>query len=69
MGPPETDHGTEGLLAQWPEAAGRAYVLSRDNKDIADPIGGTPEMYRRCADQIDVLLENWVGELVRQGGL
>lgn len=59
----------EGVLAQWPEAAGRVFVLSRDNKDITDPIGGTPEMYRRCSDQIDSLLECWVGELIRQGGL
>lgn len=58
----------EGLLAQWPEAAGRAFVLSRDNKDIADPIGGSPEMYKRCADQIDNLLSSWVDELAHQGG-
>jgi protein-tyrosine phosphatase len=59
----------EGLLAQWPEAAGRAFVLSRDHKDIADPIGGPPEMYRRCADQIDAILESWVNELAAQVGL
>lgn len=58
----------EAVLAQWPEAAGRVFVLSQDNKDIADPIGGSPEMYRRCADQIDTLLDSWVGELAGQVG-
>jgi protein-tyrosine phosphatase len=57
----------EGLLAQWPDAAGRVFVLSRDQKDIADPIGGPAETYRRCAEQIDAQLEGWVNELAGQG--
>ena len=59
----------EGVLAQWPEAAGRVFVLSRDQKDIADPIGGPAETYRRCAEQIDGQLEAWVNELEQQGML
>jgi tRNA threonylcarbamoyl adenosine modification protein (Sua5/YciO/YrdC/YwlC family) len=57
----------EGVLAQWPDAAGRVFVLSRDQKDIADPIGGPAETYRRCAEQIDAQLEGWVNELEVQG--
>jgi tRNA threonylcarbamoyl adenosine modification protein (Sua5/YciO/YrdC/YwlC family) len=42
----------EAILAQWPPAAGRTRMLSRDGSDIADPIGGTPERYRHCAEQL-----------------
>ncbi|MDX1963771.1 MAG: L-threonylcarbamoyladenylate synthase [Pirellulales bacterium] len=42
----------QAIVEQWPEAANRAAVLSLDARDIADPIGGPVEYYRRCADQI-----------------
>lgn len=51
------------IVARWPEAADRTFQLSRDNVNIADPIGGPPEVYRRCADQIDAQLARWVDEL------
>jgi protein-tyrosine-phosphatase len=41
------------LLAQWPQAAPRAELLSLDERDIADPIGGPAEQYERCAGQIE----------------
>jgi protein-tyrosine phosphatase len=50
----------DGIVAQWPAAASRTVLLSRDGADIADPIGGTSEMYRRCARQIDRQLELWL---------
>jgi protein-tyrosine-phosphatase len=40
------------LVTCWPEAAGRTSVLCRDGSDISDPIGGTEDDYRRCAEQI-----------------
>jgi tRNA threonylcarbamoyl adenosine modification protein (Sua5/YciO/YrdC/YwlC family) len=42
----------EAILAQWPSAAGRTLVLCGDGSDVADPIGGTPDRYRRCAEQL-----------------
>jgi protein-tyrosine phosphatase len=42
----------QAIVEQWPEAAARTAVLSTDARDIADPIGGPPEYYRRCAEQI-----------------
>lgn len=51
------------VLSQWPEAAGRVHLLDRDHADISDPIGGTAEEYRRCAEAIDSQLEAWVDEL------
>lgn len=53
----------DAILAQWPDAAARVHALSSDQTDIADPIGGPPELYQQCADEIDRLLEIRVREL------
>lgn len=52
-----------GLLAEWPEAADRTSLLSPDGLDVSDPIGGTTEHYRRCAQQIKKALESRIQEL------
>ena len=43
----------DAILSQWPGVAARTHVLNRDGTDLADPIGGPVEYYRRCAEQID----------------
>jgi protein-tyrosine phosphatase len=53
----------EAILTQWPEAAGRIELVSIDRSDIADPIGGPAELYRKCAQQIDEQLAKWVEQL------
>lgn len=53
----------EAILAQWPEAEPRIRLLCRDLRDVSDPIGGTPEVYRRCAEQIDEQLAGWMTEI------
>jgi tRNA threonylcarbamoyl adenosine modification protein (Sua5/YciO/YrdC/YwlC family) len=53
----------EALLTHWPDAEPRTHLLSRGRGEVADPIGGPIDLYRRCADQIDSYLESWVGEL------
>jgi len=50
----------EAILSQWPDAASRTHLISQSRGDVADPIGGPLELYRRCADQIDAYLENWL---------
>lgn len=50
----------DAILAQWPEARPRAFLLSGDCGDISDPIGGPAELYRRCAEQIDNHLAEWI---------
>ena len=50
----------EAILSQWPDAAPRTHLISQSRGDVADPIGGPIDLYRRCADQIDAYLENWV---------
>lgn len=50
----------EAILAQWPDARDRTFLVAGDRGDVSDPIGGPPELYRRCADQIDAHLAEWV---------
>jgi Putative translation factor (SUA5) len=53
----------DAILTHWPEAEPRTHVLSRGRGDVADPIGGPIDLYRRCAEQIDEYLASWVDEL------
>ncbi len=47
----------EAIVSQWPDAAERTMLLSPEGMDIADPIGGSLDRYRRCAQQIQRALE------------
>jgi tRNA threonylcarbamoyl adenosine modification protein (Sua5/YciO/YrdC/YwlC family) len=47
-----TQSHRQTIVAQWPDAAKRTFVLAADGGDIVDPIGGPKERYRHCADQI-----------------
>ncbi len=51
------------ILSHWPEAAVRTTLLSMDQADIADPIGGPKELYRRCAEQIQATLADRIKDL------
>ncbi len=53
----------EAIINHWPEAAPRTHVISRNRGDVADPIGGPADMYRKCAEQIDAYLAEWVAEI------
>jgi len=53
----------QAILDQWPEAGSRTFTLSLDNRDIADPIGGPVEYYRKCAAQITTELEQRLADL------
>jgi len=53
----------QAILDQWPEASSRTFTLSMDNRDIADPIGGPVEYYRKCAEQITTELEQRLRDL------
>ncbi len=52
----------DAISMQWPESADRTGVLCRDGSDVADPIGGSKELYSRCAAQIDEQLAGYVAE-------
>jgi protein-tyrosine phosphatase len=62
-----TRNHRDAIVSCYPQAASRTFVLSRGRTDVADPIGGPQELYRRCADQIDAYLAEWVSELDLDG--
>ena len=53
----------DAILAEWPGAAERTRLLSREGIDICDPIGGPVERYQRCAAQIQCELQSQLEEL------
>ncbi len=53
----------KALVSRWPEAAGRTALLCGGNIDVADPIGGPRELYRRCADQIRAAITKTIDDL------
>lgn len=53
----------DAILNHWPEAASRTFVISRNRGDVSDPIGGPSDLYRKCAEQIDAYLAEWVNEI------
>jgi protein-tyrosine phosphatase len=56
----------EAILAQWPFAGSRTYLLGGPSGDVSDPIGGTADVYRQCARQIDDFLKPWVDQVAAQ---
>jgi len=52
------------ILERYGELASRVEVLCRDGHDVSDPIGGTLDMYRSCAQQIKAELEQRIDEIV-----
>lgn len=61
-----TDRHRFVLLEARPDLSDRIHLLHRSGADIADPIGGTLEDYRWCAQQITENLQLWIDELFRK---
>lgn len=53
----------EAILGHWPEARNRTFIISNERGDVSDPIGGSAELYRRCAEQIDSYLAEWAAKV------
>jgi protein arginine phosphatase len=53
----------DAILEYWPDAEPRVHLISRGRGDVADPIGGPLELYRRCGEQLDGYLKEWTEEL------
>jgi len=51
------------ILEHFPDAEPRVHLISRGRGDVADPIGGPLDLYRRCAEQLDSFLQEWAAEL------
>jgi protein-tyrosine phosphatase len=52
------------LLAQYPEATERVALLRPDGGDVADPFGGSIEVYRRCAREIAASVRERLPEIM-----
>ena len=61
-----TDRHRRVLTDARPDLADRFHLLNRTGHDIADPIGGTLDDYRYCAQQICENLQLWIDELFRK---
>ena len=53
----------EAIVAQWPDAGERTWLLCSDGSDISDPIGGGLERYQHCAARIQTQLGTRLDEL------
>ncbi len=53
----------DAIVGHWPAASARTRLVRQDQSDVIDPIGGTLEVYRRCAEQINSELEVLVRDL------
>ncbi len=51
------------IVSQWPEAETKTFLLRHDGQDVADPIGGSEELYALCADQLDAQIPGWLDRL------
>ncbi len=60
---PMTRSHRQAILSQWPDAGRRTELLAVDQSDIPDPIGGPPEVYQRCAEQLRNEIEARVAKL------
>ena len=53
----------QAIVNHWPSLAGKVHVLCPEGHDVADPIGGSTEVYRSCAQEIDGYLATRVDEI------
>jgi protein-tyrosine phosphatase len=60
---PMTRSHKQAILSQWPESGPRTELLAVDQSDIVDPIGGPPEVYRKCAARLREELEARIAKL------
>ncbi len=51
------------IVAHWPDAASRTHLVRQDEGDVTDPIGGSIDIYRSCAEQINSEMQAYVSKL------
>ena len=58
-----TEGHRNAILRRWPDSSPRIHTLRPDGKDIQDPIGGSINIYRECAEEVKSALRRRVDEL------
>lgn len=54
------------IVAAWPELESRVHTLRTDGGDIGDPVGGSVELYEKCAQQIALAIDGWIPRLQQE---
>ncbi len=57
----------EQLVEMAPDAAGHVFLLGPEGEEVADPVWGTVEVYRRTADVIEALVRCRMKEIMKGG--
>ncbi|MCH8922443.1 MAG: threonylcarbamoyl-AMP synthase [Planctomycetes bacterium] len=60
---PMTRSHRAAIVAEWPDVAERTRLVCADEGDITDPIGGSVDVYQRCADQLSAEIAQQVERL------
>ena len=55
-----TNGHREALISHWPMLETRTHTVRIDGADVSDPIGAPVDVYRKCAEQIDNNMAQWV---------
>ena len=66
-----TRHHREAILAEFPSARGKTFLLSElagMSYDIADPYGNTLDTYRYCADELEDLISRGFRRIIELAG-
>ena len=58
----------DAILQAYPQLADRVQMLSPEGRDVSDPIGGGPEQYAKCRDEIAESLRRRIDEM-KLGGV
>jgi protein-tyrosine phosphatase len=53
----------DAVLALVPEAQAKTFLLDPEGRDIEDPLGSGPEVYHRCAEQIEQAVRKRMEEI------
>ncbi len=61
-----TSNHRNAILSRWPNLASKTHPLATDGSEIGDPFGGTVEMYRSCASQLDRFLDDWLDRIPQE---
>ncbi|GHT42077.1 protein-tyrosine-phosphatase [Planctomycetales bacterium] len=54
----------EAVLSSWHNVDSRLYVLRQDGGDIADPVGGSIDVYQRCVKQLNAEIRKRLETLI-----
>ncbi|TWT90180.1 Low molecular weight protein-tyrosine-phosphatase YwlE [Pseudobythopirellula maris] len=56
----------DAILGHWPEAAPRVKMMMPGGRDVPDPIGGSIEVYRQCAEQLEQGIDHHLDAILKE---